>query len=148
MHAYCVKKIVYICTMETLTFYELPPLLLINGDSYDESCKQLSFLYRDLRISAPDGILAFIALKHENAPIENAIGEGCHVLKYCVNCQNENGGMSGEAVCLENKLFKEAIDRIKRWSSNGDCVFDYFWFYVSDHLRLFKEFVELTLGYR
>lgn len=127
--------------METLTFHELPPLTLINGDLYNESYKQLSFLYRDLRISAHDGILAFIALKDENAPIEDAKGVGCHVLGYYVNCQDENGGISYDAVCLENKLFEEAIDRIKQWKSGSGYMFDYYWFNVSDNHE-FKEFVE------
>ena len=138
-----IKEIVYICAMETFTFHELPPLQLINGDLYNESCKQLSFLYRDLRISAPDGILAFIALKDENAPIEDAKGVGCHVLGYYVNCQDENGGISSGAVCLDDKLFEEAIDRIKQWKLDSDFKFDYYWFNVSDNLE-FKEFVEST----
>ena len=127
--------------METLTFNEFPTRRVIESEWYDESDKQLSFVYYEKKQKADDGLRAFIAMKQENAPIQLE-GNGCKIMGYYVKEKNDIGLVYSDLLILRDKLFEEAIDSIVMWSQNGETVFDYYWFDYSDSTMEILEYVE------
>ena len=127
--------------METLTFNEFPTLRVIESEWYGESDKQLSFAYRDENLEADDGLRAFVAMKRENAPIPLE-GVGCKIMGYYIRTINDEGGILRDFTTLRERLFEEAIDSIIMWSQNGETVFDYYWFELSEMTLPLYDFID------
>ena len=127
--------------METLTFNEFPTKRVIESEWYNESDKQLSFAYRDEELKSDDGLRAFIAMKQENAPIQLE-GNGCKIMGYYVRKKNDIGLVYSDFSILRDKLFEEAIDSITMWSQNGETVFDYYWFELSEMTSPLCDFID------
>ena len=127
--------------METLTFNEFPTKRVIESEWYNESDKQLSFVYYEKKQKADDGLRAFIAMKQENAPIQLE-GDGCKIMGYYVRKKNDNGLNYSDFPILRDKLFEEAIDSITMWSDNNGTIFDYYWFDYCNSTSELLEYVE------
>ena len=127
--------------METLTFNEIPTKRVIESKWYNESDKQLSFAYRDEELKSDDGLRAFIAMKQDKAPIQLE-GNGCKIMGYYVRKKNDIGLVYSDFSILRDKLFEEAIDSITMWSQNGETVFDYYWFELSEMTSPLCDFID------
>ena len=127
--------------METLTFNEFPTKRVIESKWYNESDKQLSFAYRDEELKSDDGLRAFIAMKQDKAPIQLE-GNGCKIMGYYVRKKNDIGLVYSDFSILRDKLFEEAIDSITMWSQNGETVFDYYWFELSEMTSPLCDFID------
>ena len=127
--------------METLAFNEFPTRRVIESEWYGESDKQLSFVYREERQKSDDGLRAFIAMKQENAPIQLE-GKGCKIMGYYVRKENDKRLVYSDLPILRDKLFEEAIDSITMWSHNGETVFDYYWFELSELMLPLCDFID------
>ena len=127
--------------MEALTFNEFPTKRVIESEWYNESDKQLSFVYYEEKQKTDDGLRAFIAMKQENAPIQLE-GVGCKIMGYYVRKKNDIGLVYSDFSILRDKLFEEAIDSITMWSQNGETVFDYYWFELSEMTSPLCDFID------
>lgn len=127
--------------MEALTFNEFPTKRVIESEWYNESDKQLSFVYYEEKQKTDDGLRAFIAMKQENAPIQLE-GVGCKIMGYYVRKKNDNGLNYSDFPILRDKLFEEAIDSITMWSDKNGTIFDYYWFDFSESTLELLEYIE------
>ena len=80
-------------------------------------------------------------MKQENAPIQLE-GNGCKIMGYYVRKKNDIGLVYSDFSILRDKLFEEAIDSITMWSQNGETVFDYYWFELSEMTSPLCDFID------
>ena len=127
--------------METLAFNEYPIKRIADCGWYEESDKWLSFAYRDENLKSDDGLRAFIALKHENAPIE-VEGNGCKIMGYYIREKDEEGHLFADNSVLQEELFRHAIMTAIIWVIDGKEHFHYYWFVLSEETKPLYELME------